>query len=311
MGEGTTSPVPEAPPRGRRLGRVRQEHVLAYGFLLPAALVMVALIGYPLVKIADLSLRVGRTMNFARIGLLPLGSANYLRVATDPAFWHSVGVSAVYVTASIGSAFLIGLGTAQLLNRHMPGRRVFRTLLLIPWAVPGVVASIVFLWMLDGSFGVVNAGLRALGVEGPAWFIQQNTALIAVTLPTIWKSYPLITLVVLAAMQSIPMELYEAARLDGASAFAEFRHVTWPGVQGAATLGVLVSALAVFRDVDVIYTTTRGGPSRITETLSLFVYNEGFQYFRMGAAAAAGVLMVMVALLGSLLAVRVIRHEKF
>jgi multiple sugar transport system permease protein len=130
-------------------------------------------------------------------------------------------------------------------------------------------------------------------------------------LPTIWKSYPLITLVVLAAMQSIPAELYEAARLDGANALAEFRHVTWPGVQGAATLGVLVSALAVFRDVDVIFTTTRGGPSRVTETLSLFVYNEGFQYFRMGAAAAAGVLMVLLALLGSLLAVRVIRHEKF
>jgi len=285
--------------------------VLAYGFLLPAALVMVALIGYPLVKIGDLSLRVGRTMNFARIGLLPLGDDNYLRVATDPAFWHSVAVSAAYVFASIGSAFLIGLGTALLLNRRMPGRRILRTLLLIPWAVPGVVASIVFLWMLDGSFGIVNAGLRLVGVEGPAWFIQQNTALAAVTLPTIWKSYPLITLVVLAAMQSIPAELYEAARLDGAGALAEFRHVTWPGVQGAATLGVLVSALAVFRDVDVIYTTTRGGPSRVTETLSLFVYNEGFQFFRMGAAAAAGVLMVVVALLASLLAVRVIRHEKF
>jgi multiple sugar transport system permease protein len=302
---------PAGGPVQRRRGRVRQEHVLAYVFLLPAALVMVALIGYPLVKIADLSLRVGRTMNFARIGLLPLGDDNYLRVAADPAFWHSVAVSAAYVFASIGSAFLIGLGTALLLNRRMPGRRILRTLLLIPWAVPGVVASIVFLWMLDGSFGIVNAGLRVLGVEGPAWFIQQNTALAAVTLPTIWKSYPLITLVVLAAMQSIPAELYEAARLDGAGALAEFRHVTWPGVQGAATLGVLVSALAVFRDVDVIYTTTRGGPSRVTETLSLFVYNEGFQFFRMGAAAAAGVLMVAVALLASLLAVRVIRHEKF
>jgi len=128
----------DVPPTGRRrFGRVRQEHVLAYGFLLPAALVMVALIGYPLVKIADLSLRVGRTMNFARIGLLPLGTDNYLRVATDPAFWHSVAVSAAYVFASIGSAFLIGLGTALLLNRRMPGRRILRTLLLIPWAALG------------------------------------------------------------------------------------------------------------------------------------------------------------------------------
>lgn len=288
---------------------MRQEHLLAYGFLMPAALVVAGLIGYPLARIVDISLREGRTMNFGRIGTLPLGLGNYERVATDPAFWHSVGVSVVYVGVAIGSAFAIGLATALLLNRRMPGRRVLRTLLLVPWAVPGVVASIIFLWMLDGSFGVANAGLRRIGIEGPPWFVDQRTALAAVILPTVWKAYPLITLIVLAAMQSIPGELFEAAKLDGASALREFRHVTWPGIRGAATLAVMVSALAVFRDVDIIFTTTRGGPSRLTETVALFVYNEGFQYFRMGSAAAAGLLMVGTALLLSLAAIRIIRRE--
>jgi multiple sugar transport system permease protein len=307
MAEGS---MPQLPGRARRPGgMVRQEHVLAYVFLLPAALVVVLLIGYPLVRVADISLRQGRMMNFARIDTLPLGFGNYRIVANDPAFWHSVLVSVLYVGIVIGMAFLIGLGTALLLNRRMPGRRVLRTLLLIPWAVPGVVASIIFLWMLDGSFGVVNAGLRGLGIAGPPWFVDRNTALVAVTLPAMWKAYPLITLIVLAALQSIPAELYEAARIDGASVWQEFLHITWPGIRGPATLAVMVSALAVFRDVDIIYTTTRGGPSRLTETVSLFVYNEGFQYFRMGSASAAGLLMVLAALLASLVAVRVIRHE--
>jgi len=288
---------------------VRQERVLAYAFLLPAAFVVAGLIGYPLVRVADISLREGRIMNFARIGTLPLGLRNYITVATDPAFWHSVWVSLLYVGIIIGMAFAIGLGTALLLNRRMPGRRILRTLLLIPWAVPGVVASIIFLWMLDGSFGVVNAGLRAFGIAGPPWYVDRDTALVAVTLPAMWKSYPLITLIILAALQSIPSELYEAARIDGASAWREFRHVTWPGIRGPATLAVMVSSLAVFRDVDIIFTTTRGGPSRLTETVALFVYNEGFQYFRMGSAASAGLLMVLAALLASLLALRVIRHE--
>jgi multiple sugar transport system permease protein len=283
--------------------------MLAYGFLLPAALVVAALIGWPLARVVDISFRIGRVMNFARIDALPTGLANYALMLTDPTFWHSVMVSALYVGIVIGMAFLIGLGTALLLNRRMPGRRILRTLLLMPWAVPGVVAAITFLWMLDGSFGIVNATLRSFGITGPPWYVDRNTALVAVTLPAIWKAYPLITLVVLAALQSIPSELYEAARIDGASASREFRHITWPGIRGPATLALMISSLAVFRDVDIIFTSTRGGPSRLTETVSLFVYNEGFQYFRMGTAAAAGLLMVLAALLGSLLAIRVIRHD--
>lgn len=285
--------------------------MLAYALMLPAAIVVLSLIGYPLVRIVDLSFREGRTMNFARLRSLPLGLANYDRIIGDWSFWHSVVVSAIYVGVTIGAAFLIGMATALVLNRQLPGRRVLRTIMLIPWAVPGVVASIIFLWLLDSSYGIVNDLLRTFGIQGPAWFIDQNTALAAVILPTIWKTYPLITLVVLAAMQSIPIDLYEAARLDGASPWREFRHVTWPGVSGAATLAVMISALAVFRDVDIVFTTTRGGPSRMTETIALWVYNEGFQYFRMGTAAAAGLLMVTVALLVSLIAIKVIRRELF
>ena len=295
-------------------GRVAvMRRLYAYGLLLPAAAAVFFLVVYPLLRILELSLREGRMMNFARISELPLGLGNYRRVLGDPAFWNSVSVSAIYVGGSVAIAFLIGLATALLLNRNLPGRRWLRTLLLLPWAVPGVIAGIVFLWMLDSSFGVVNAMLRDIGLlEGDhPWFVDRRTALVAVMVPTIWKAYPLITLTLLAAMQSIPDTLYEAAWIDGARAWQAFVHITWPGIQGAAILVVMISVLWVFREIDIIFAATRGGPARATETLAVYVYNEAFQYFRMGVASAVGTLMVGLALLVSLLAVALARRDRF
>ncbi len=291
----------------------QRERVLAYGLIAPAALAVLLLIIYPLLRVIELSFRQGRMMNFARLQELPLGLGNYSRILSDHAFWHSVFVSAVYVGASVGAALLVGLVTALLLNGQVIGRRVFRTLVLLPWAVPGVVASIVFLWLLDGSFGVVNAVLRDLGLleSDQAWFVERRTALLAVIIPTVWKAYPLITLMLLAAMQSIPDTLYEAARIDGAGPVQEFRYVTWPAIQATAVLAVLVSALWIFRDIDIVFATTRGGPSRSTETLALYVYNEAFQYFRMGTAAAAGSLMVAAAFVFAIAAIGLARRDRF
>jgi multiple sugar transport system permease protein len=285
----------------------------AYGLLLPATLAVLFLVVYPLARVFELSLREGRMMNFARISDLPLGLGNYQRVLGDAGFWNSVSVSAIYVGGSVAVAFAIGLGTALLLNRHLPGRRWLRTFILLPWAVPGVIASIVFLWMLDSSFGVVNAMLRDVGLlQGDhAWFVDERTALISVMLPTIWKAYPLITLTLLAAMQSIPDEFYEAAWIDGARSWQAFLHITWPGIQGAAILAIMISVVWVFREIDIIYAATRGGPARATETLAVYVYNEAFQYFRMGVASAVGTIMIGLALLVSLFAVALARRDRF
>lgn len=277
----------------------RRQTWLSFALLAPAAIAVLVLIVYPLYQVVDISLRDGRTMNFAQIGELPLGFGNYTRVLSDPQFWQSVLTSILYVGGSVGVAFAIGLGTALLLNEKLPGTRIWRTMILVPWAVPGVIVSIVFLWMLDGSFGVVNGVLRSLGfpVGSHPWYVDRNTALVSVMMPTIWKSYPLITLTLLAALQSIPRELYEAANVDGANRFDNFRYITWPGISGAGLLVIMICALGVFRDVDIIYATTGGGPSRATETLALYLYNEAFEFFRMGPATAVGVIMIVVAAL--------------
>ena len=224
---------------------------------------------YPLWTVAVTSLRVGRAPYISRLGTLPLGFGNYWRVLQDEVVWQAAGRTAAIAIGVIGPAFAIGLLLALLLNRDFPGRRAVRSLMLLPWAVPGVVAAIGFLWMFDASYGVVNAVLRSLGLitTDVAWFSTEATALYAVLLPAIWKCFPFFVLTLLAALQSIPAALYEAARIDGASAWQIFRYVTWPGIRGAAALALVLQTLWVVKDFDIIFATTGGGPARATQTL--------------------------------------------
>lgn len=236
-------------------------------------------------------------MNFAQIGQLPLSLRNYAEVLSAPETWRGVWLSVVYTVGATVPSFVLGLGTALLLNRRFPGRRLFRTLVLLPWAVPGVVAAVGFLWILDASYGVLNYALESVGLisEGVAWFSDPDTAMFAVILPTVWKGYPFFTLALLAALQSIPDELYEAARVDGASPFSQFRYITWPGIRTTAVLTIVLIGLWVFREFDFIYPLTGGGPDGATETLAIRIYNEAFGFFNMGVAGALGILTLLIA----------------
>ncbi|MBM3525117.1 MAG: sugar ABC transporter permease, partial [Alphaproteobacteria bacterium] len=267
--------------------------LLAYALLSPAIVAVAFLIAYPIWVAINVSTREGRTMNVLRLDRLPRGFGNYERVLDEPANWEALLRSAIYVVGSVAPAFLIGLGLALLLNRAFPARRWIRSLMMLPWAVPGVVTSIAFLWLLDGSYGVVNSILRSLGLMTGdiAWFSRQETAMAAVIVPTVWKGFPFFALTLLAAMQAIPHQLYEAARIDGATALAQFRHITWPGISGPALLAVILHSLWVFKELDIIFAATGGGPAGATETLALRVYLEAFQFFRLGSASALGMMM--------------------
>jgi multiple sugar transport system permease protein len=286
--------------------RIRRQSVIAYALLAPAMALVAGLIVYPLYMVFETSLRQGRAPNIARLDRLPLGFGNYARALTDEAVWHSAGITVLYAAGAIVPAFAIGLGLALLLNRDFPGRRWVRSLMLLPWAVPGVVAAIAFLWMFDASYGVVNSMLRRVGliVTDVAWFSGGDTALFAVILPTVWKCFPFFALTLLAALQSVPQALYEAARIDGAGRWQIFRYVTWPGIQGAAALAIVLQTLWVVKDFDLVFATTHGGPARATQTLSLLVYEEAFQFFRLGYASAIGVLMLFVCAALAYLAMR-------
>ncbi|HEY3179842.1 MAG TPA: sugar ABC transporter permease [Casimicrobiaceae bacterium] len=299
--------------RRRASTLARRERRFAYALLAPAVIAVFALIAWPIYLIVSISLREGKSLNFSALSQRPFGLGNYAVVLTDTATWHSAWVSFAYTFGTIVPAFAIGLTTALLLNRVFPLRRWLRSLMLLPWAVPGVMVSIVFLWLFDASFGVVNYALRSIGFVSSdvAWYTNESTALIAVIVPTIWKAYPFFTLTLLAALQSIPANLYEAAAVDGVSAWQRFTNITWPGIRGPAVLALILNGLWTFREFDIIFAATGGGPAKATETLGIRAYNEAFGYFYMGRAAAIGVLMLAIALVFVLIARRELRKEFF
>lgn len=293
-----------ATDRGARGGRPRtswrrvRERGFPYALLSAPTLLVLGLIAYPVVLVVEMSLRDGRAMNITAIGQEPWSIGNYIDVLTDGDTYHSLWVTALYTIISTFVSLLIGLGTALLLNREMPARRLLRTLILLPWAVPGVVASAVFLFMLDGSYGVVNWILRSVGLaeHGPQWYFDPSTALAAVIAPTVWKGFPFFTLILLAALQAIPGELYEAARVDGASTVSQFRYITWPAIRGTTVLGIILTGLWTFHSFDLIYPLTGGGPDGATETWAIRIYTEAFSFFHPGSASALGILSVVLAL---------------
>lgn len=313
--QGETVSIKSTPQRKKKSisGPVGTSPWLAYALLFPAFASVAFLLAYPLFLVFQLSLSEGAGMNFLQQPVESWGLENFEIVLTDERTWSSLLNTLIYVVGSIVPAFVFGLCVALLLNYSFPGRRWFRSLILLPWAVPGVIVSIVFLWMLDTSFGVVNSVLRNMGlIESEiGWYTDPDIAMFSVIVPTIWKAFPFFTLTLLAALQAIPETFYEAAKVDGANAVQRFRHVTWPGIQGAATLAGILQTLWVLREFDIIFATTGGGPVGATETLGLLIYNEAFDYFRMGTAAATGVLLLALALIVILVALRPLKKEYF
>lgn len=264
--------------------------------LAPAVVLALFVLGYPLYLIIDASIRNVGLPSIPALNQAPVTGANYTALGSDPLFRQALWVSLLYTVGGTAPAFLIGLGTALFLNRRFPLRRLFRTLILLPWAVPAVVCSFLFLWILNASYGVLNyLLLRAhLISHYIPWLASLHWSIVGVIIPTVWKSYPFFTLLILAALQVIPRELYEAARVDGARPWATFRKITWPGIQNAAYLALVLQLLWTFREFEIIYPMTAGGPASSTQTLAIYLYNEVFQFFHMGYASALGVVTIAI-----------------
>ncbi len=269
-----------------------------FGVLLltPSLLIIGALLIIPLLLLLLFSFKALRLGNLAQIFAAPFTWDNYSRVLADDATWHSLWVSCLYVSGSSAIAFLTGLATALMVNERLPGQRLFRTLVLLPWAVPGITATIAFLWIMQPSFGVLNFLLRSAGVISADvnWFGDSRLALIAVIFPTVWKTYPFFTIMLLAALQTIPHEIYEAAAIDGVTRWQRFRWITWPGLQRYAIVALVFNAMYVFREFDFIFASTKGGPQGATDTISIHIYNVAFEAFNMASASALGVLTFII-----------------
>jgi multiple sugar transport system permease protein len=219
-----------------------------------------------------------------------VGGANYTRMLNDPGFWRSMRTTLIYMVFVVTLSLLIGLISALLLNEAGRGKSIVRTIITLPWAFPEVPTVLVFLWLMNPSFGVINILTQFLpGVDqNPRWFLDVKWAMPAVVMIAVWKAFPFYSLVLLAAMQTIPAELYEAAKVDGANSAQSFRYITLPSISPTLTLLGVLACIFAFRQLVLIWLTTGGGPGGATETLVIRVYNTAFRFFDFSYGATLG-----------------------
>jgi multiple sugar transport system permease protein len=289
-----------ARPRSRRsidwtLSRPGNQHKLGYLLLLPAVAMIALIIVYPLLLSVDLSFQ---DVKIARIGAARKAWTllNYEKLLASPEFWRSCWVTLRLVVVVTACCFVIGLATALMLNERFRGRALARLLVALPWAVPEVVAVVIWGWIFDSSFGVLNWMLVTGGAlaKPVAWFSSGASATLVVMVVMVWKGYPFVFVMLLAGLQAIPAELYEAAKVDGATAGQRFRFVTLPCLKPVLGITLALVMLWVFRDFSIIYVLTQGGPVGATQTLAIMTYEQSFGFYKMGYGAAIGVITLVI-----------------
>lgn len=276
--------------------RDRKNHAMALGFALPAAVFSVLLIIYPLfttIKLSFQDVKFIGSYNQTDIGYT---LDNYKKLFTNQDFWSALVRSLLFTAVALLISFVIGLGLALLLNRKFRFQKLARVLLLLAWPIPGVIVGMLFTWMFDGNYGIINAILKSLHIidQNIKWFSSGNTAVVTVITATIWKSYPFFTLTLLAGLKGISFDYYEAASIDGANVWQKFTNITLPALRSVIVTSLLLNGLWIFRNYDVVYSITGGGPNQATETMPLLLYNQAFQYYNMGYASAIGIISLAV-----------------
>lgn len=241
-----------------------------------------------------------------------VGGANYVELLTGKAFWSSLMTTLIWTVGTLTLQIVAGVGMALLLHQNIWFRSLARSLVLFPYFMSTVVAVLVWRWLFNDLYGAMNHGLMQLGIlDMPLdWLGSMPNAMIGVILVGAWKYFPFVVIAVLARLQTIPEHLYEAARIDGAGAIARFVDVTLPQLRSVLTVIILLRAIWDFKEFDMIYLLTGGGPVTSTQTLSLLVYQEAFGLNQMGQAAAYSVGMMLVMLVFMVLYIRTTGKER-
>lgn len=280
------APLRRRAPFGRSLGK--------YVFILPAVLYLIVFAAIPMLQ--------GLWISFTDASLINpnggdfIGAENYEYLFGSGAFWHSAWTTVVYTFVTVVFALVLGTTAALALNRAFRGRAVVRALMTFPYAMPMVAAALIFIWIFNPTSGVLNKTIAVFGVGQVGWLTDPEYGLISVLIATIWKVFPFVMLVVLAALQSVPDELYEASRVDGADGLSTFRAVVLPHITPTLRVVGLLMTIWSIRRFEIIYLLTGGGPGEATNTLVVNVYRRAFSEQDLGTAAAIGMLGLVLSL---------------
>jgi multiple sugar transport system permease protein len=272
--------------------------------VVPAALVLMLFQVVPIVLGANASFRDWALYNPKKTWV---GLDHYYGVVSDPAFLYVVLPNTfVFMVLSVAGALVAGLGLALLLNRPFRGNKLVQTVLLVPLMVAPVIAAIMIRWMFNDQFGIVNVILEAVGIEGQPWLVQRTTAFGIILLTDIWLWTPWFTLLLLAGLQSLPKEPFEAAAIDGTNTWRVFRFLTLPMLRSVIVVCVVIRAIDCFRTFDIVWTLTGGGPGRSTELFSLYAYVLAFLNLDLGRGSAAAIIGALIIVVIGILLYRLV-----
>jgi len=277
-------------PRSTRFfnAQNKRELLLPALFLAPALAVLLSLSIYPLIYSVTISLQQETAAGVTwTVG-------NFTRLFADNFFWTAMAHTFVYAAAALTCEFLLGLGLALLLNKPIRGRRFIRASLLVPMMLPTVVVGVVWRLMLNPNFGAINGTLKQFGIdtESLTWTASPKLAMLSVIAVDVWQWTPFVFLVLLAGLQAIPQEPYEAALIDGSSPWQTFWHVMLPLLKPSILIVLLLRTMDLLRVFDQIFILTEGGPGFATETISLYIYRAAFRFFDFGYAAAMSFVLL-------------------
>lgn len=280
--------------------------LLAFVLNSPAILLLLVMVLYPILYSAWLSLhqynlRRPRAVEF-------IGLANYIEIFSTPQFWNAARITLIFSIGSIGTTVLLGTLLALLLNERFPGRSVLRAIALIPWAIPPVVNGLVWQWLFEGQNGLINHILMSVGVIDSyhAWLAHPTTALPALVIAQVWNHVPFVAIVMLAALQTIPGELYDAARVDGANVFQRFWYVTFPWLSHSLLLVLITQTMVALRTFDIVYVLTGGGPGDSTTVIAWLTYVTTFSFTDFGKGNAYAYIIALVTMTLSILYIRML-----
>ncbi|NEP53219.1 MAG: sugar ABC transporter permease [Moorea sp. SIO3C2] len=263
-----------------------QEQRTGWLLVTPALLLLLLVYGYPILRSFWLSLftkNLGTQLEPVFSGL-----NNYGRMMGDGRFWHSLSNTVIFTSVSVALELVLGIAIALILNQTFKGRGIVRTIAILPWALPTALIGLVWAWMFNDQFGVWNDILLRLGIiqDGINWLGYPTTAMMAVIAADVWKTTPFISILLLAGLQSIPQDLYEAHTLDGATPWQSFQQITLPLLTPQILISLLFRFAQAFGVFDLIKVMTGGGPGGATEVVSLYIYTTVMDYLDFGYGAA-------------------------
>lgn len=295
--------------KGKLSNSALRSNIFAMGLLVPSILLIGFTILYPVIVAARLS-----STSYSLIkpdSDVFINFKNYFNLFKDELFWSALKNTIVIISLTIFGGFTVGLSFALLLNQKIVFRNFFRGIALIPWVIPGVVTSLLFLYMFNHNYGFINFVLKNLHIISTNinWFGNPKFVLIGIILAHIWTQFPFYMLMFLATLQTIPNDIIEAAEIDGANLFKKFFYITLPYLRNIIVIATTLMVIWNFNAFDIIWATTKGGPAFSTTTLAIYVYKMAFTHYELGYASSIGIAWLVILLIFSYFYIRLMEKK--